>query len=106
MRFAQLNISILQEKAKVYFSNVLLKIICVLHVHRRYIKIQPSLFCKNETVSAIPWLFVNLLISRFTNITRNKRRLYLLTAAISNESLRTVYMLPIQSREKRPIEMN
>ena len=51
MQFAQLNISIiLQENATVDFSNVLLKIIHFLHVHRRYIQIhpQPSFFFKNE----------------------------------------------------------
>ena len=64
MRFAQLNISILQENATVDFSNVLLKIIRVLHVHRRYIQIhpQPSLFCKNENLVQ----FHGLTISQFT----------------------------------------
>ena len=64
MRFAQFNISILQENATVDFSNVLLKIIRVLHVHRRYIQIhpQPSLFCKNENF--VP--FHSLTISKFT----------------------------------------
>ena len=55
MRFAQLNISILQENTTVDFSNVLLKIVRVLHVDRRYIQIhpQPSLFCKKWKFSAI-----------------------------------------------------
>ena len=50
MPFFKLNISILQEKASVDFPNVLLKVICVLHVHRRYIQIhpRPSLLCTNE----------------------------------------------------------
>ena len=62
IRFAQINISILQENATVDFSNVLLKIIRVRHVHRHYIQIhpQPSLFCKNEN-------FVQFhIISKFT----------------------------------------
>ena len=64
MRFAQFNISILQENAKVDFFNVLLKIIRVLHVHRRYIQIhpQPSLFCKNENLVQ----FHRLIIKKFT----------------------------------------
>ena len=64
MRLAQFNISILQENATVDFSNVLLKIIRVLHVHRRYIQIhlQPSHFCKNETL--VP--FHGLTVSKFT----------------------------------------
>ena len=52
MRFAQFNIAILQENATVDFSIVLLKIIRVLHVHKRYIQIhpQPLLFCKYENL--------------------------------------------------------
>ena len=64
IRFAQLNISILQENATVDFSNVLLKIKRVRHVHRRYSQIhpQPSLFCKNENSVQ----FHSLTISKFT----------------------------------------
>ena len=48
MRFAQLNISVLQANATVDFSIVLLKILHVPYVHKYYIQNhpQPSLFCE------------------------------------------------------------
>ena len=64
MRFAQLNISVLQENATVDFFIVLLKFINVPHVHRCYIQIhaQPSLFCENENLVQ----FCGLTITKFT----------------------------------------
>ena len=54
MRFAQLNISILQGCAMADFSIVLLKIIPVSCVHWNYTYIQKhaqsSLFCENENL--------------------------------------------------------
>ena len=52
MRFAKLNISILQDDATVDFSIVLFKIIHVPCVHRKYFQNhpQPSVFCENENL--------------------------------------------------------
>ena len=52
MRFAQSNISVLQEYATVDFTIVVLKIILVSCVHRYYIQnhAQPSLLCENENL--------------------------------------------------------
>ena len=52
MRFAKLNISILQRYATVDFSIVLLNDILLPCEHRYYIKhhAQPSLYCETETV--------------------------------------------------------
>ena len=57
MRFAQLNISVLQANATVDFSIVLLKILHVPYVHKYYIQNhpQPSLFCEKWKFNAILW---------------------------------------------------
>ena len=65
MRFAQLNMSILQENPTVDFTIILLKIILFPGVQRCYIQnhTQPSVFFENEHSVA---LLIFLLIDRFT----------------------------------------
>ena len=71
MRFAQLNISILQDNTTVDLSNVLLKIILVpyVRIHRCYIEhhAQPSLVCENENL--VQFHDIKLLVDLLT-ITR------------------------------------
>ena len=72
MRFAQLNISVLQEYATVDFSIVLLQIILVSCVHRYYIQTAFTSVKMKIQCNFVVKLLVNLvLISRFTYVSKN-----------------------------------